>query len=150
MGYPDGTAIDSNWRAAKAFSILPIIFGGLALVYMLKVACDRDKMISSTLNCTNSIVYLLATLSQGLSLLFLSSNACTSNILIGELSTSPIGDAVTFEETCSMATGAKCVISATVLWFLAAVGSADAYRYARDDERVVHMHPRFMDEPLLF
>ena len=85
---------------------------------------------------------------EGLSLLFLSSNACKNNVLVREMSNSPIRDDVAFEETCSLSAGAKCVISSCVFFFLAAVTSADTYRAKKKDERVAHMNPASI-EPLI-
>lgn len=70
--------------------------------------------------------YLLTAICQGLVLLLLSSNACNSDIL-GGLGDSTLSK-VSFESTCSMASGAKLVISATVFWFSAAVASFLAHK----------------------
>ena len=71
-------------------------------------------------------MYLLTSITQGLTLLLLSSNACNSNVLTGL--GGPSLSNVSFEDTCSISTGAKLVISATVFWFSAAVASFFAHR----------------------
>ena len=58
--------------------------------------------------------------------MLLSSNACKSDVLLGLGGPALVN--VTFEETCSISTGAKLVISATVFWFCAAVSSFFAHR----------------------
>ena len=67
---------------------------------------------------------LLTTLCQGLSLLLLGSNACLDNQMVRNVSIvdSPlILRDVTFQETCSIGTGTKCLITATVFYFMSFV-----------------------------
>ena len=97
--YPYYDDEDSNWKAAQAFTILPIVLGGVALILISMAACDM--FIAPWLNGVNGVTYLLASLFHWLSLLFLSSNACKNNLLIREMSSSSIRDDVAFEETCS-------------------------------------------------
>jgi hypothetical protein len=54
---------------------------------------------------------------QGLTLLFLDSAACKANPLLDGLGS------IIFQGTCTISTGAKCFISATVFWAAAAVSS---------------------------
>lgn len=69
-----------------------------------------------------AVCLLVLCLFSGLTLLVLDSSLCKDNILIGELSQ------VAFNDQCGLATGARCVISATVFWFVAAVCSLTATR----------------------
>jgi len=61
--------------------------------------------------------YLLTAICQGLTLLFLNSQMCKDNSLLSE------GTSVVWPESCSLGTGANCIISATVFWFAAAASS---------------------------
>jgi hypothetical protein len=62
-------------------------------------------------------LYLLIAICQGLTLLFLDSTACKANTLLDGLGS------FIWPDTCAISTGAKCFISATVFWAVAAVCS---------------------------
>ena len=60
----------------------------------------------------------------------MSSNACNNNAQVKQQNR--LGS--DFPETCSLNTGANLIISATVLWFAAALSSYGAARMAKKDE----------------
>lgn len=97
-----------------------------------------------------AIGYLVCCFCSGMSLILLDSNLCKNNVLIEELNQSIIGvgTGVQFEETCSISTGGKSSIAATVLWFVAAVGAVVLHPVRRKDERNVGGDDEGLDEPL--
>lgn len=121
--YPADVAIDSDWRAARAFSILAIIFGGLYLFTNLIMGCIAPVRAASR---TEGPAFLCASIFQGLSLLLLNSSVCNDNTLLKQLQNDAedMGNlGMNFQDTCSMATGGKCAIAATVIYFAAALTS---------------------------
>ena len=121
--YPDGTNIDSKWKTAAAFSIIALIIGGVTTFWALLTGCMFPAEGGYTAKdvTKNGFVYLFICLCQGLTLLFLQSNACTNNSLLAGLEEQVPDMKLDFPETCSLAAGANCSIAATVLWFVAAV-----------------------------
>ena len=118
--YPDYIELDSKWKAARAFSILTLTFAVSVVILNIASSCgDPDKPSKRWLEAP---LLLLTTLCQGLSLLLLSSDACLDNQMVQNVSIvdSPLRD-VTFQETCSIGTGTKCLISATVFYFFSSV-----------------------------
>ena len=137
--YPDIANIDPSWKAARAFDVLTIIFA-IALIAMKCVeACCLDPDRAPAHKKFESPLLLLTALCQGLTLLLLSSNACTNNSLAH-------WGSAEFPETCEMATGAKCAISATVFWACAALTSFQE-RKAVEEERTA-VEPVSLTEPL--
>lgn len=127
--YPDNVAVDSNWKAARAFATLVLIIGGILVLNRLYILfVFPDKRIPTIIEVVG---YLCCSLFQGLSLLFLKSDACNDNFLMKGLG-------VYFSDTCSMGVGAKCVIAASVFWFLAAVHSHPA--------EAMQVHPGELDQ----
>ncbi|KAL9178392.1 hypothetical protein ACHAXT_000039 [Thalassiosira profunda] len=128
--FGDGTSyMDTHWNSARAFIIIPVVLGGISLIALFTTEMTSCRV--PKLHCLNSLSYILACLFQGLSLLFLNSNACKDNLLVRSFEGS---NGIEFQETCSMSTGAKCAIAATVFWLVAAVASADAYRHPEKAE----------------
>lgn len=127
-GYPDYVELDATWKAARAFSVLTLIFGLVVFIVSLFSACapNPDKPLTRGWMAP---AYLLTAIFQGLMLLLLSSAACTNNVLVQNASAEyyPMRG-VTFPDTCSIATGAKLTISATVFWAAAGVASYMAHR----------------------
>jgi len=76
-------------------------------------------------------LYLLTAISQGLTLLLLNSNACKGETLV-DIAGIAMQD-YSFPETCSMATGAKLVVSATSFWGAAAVASFLAHKSEKEE-----------------
>lgn len=124
--YPSDVEIDSNWKAARAFSTLALIFGGVYLFRNLIAGCISPLRRASR---SEAPAFLLACFSQGLSLLLLNSSLCKDNDLMRQLqsdATSLGNVGMNFPQTCSINTGAKCAISAIVFWALAACSSSMA------------------------
>lgn len=102
---PDSTEIDSSWKSARAFGVLAFIFGIFFLIMSLAAtltAPDKAKDIISP-------GLFLASIFQGLNLLFLNSNACKNNTFVDELD----GGA-----SCSLSTGGKSAIAGIFLYFV--------------------------------
>jgi len=120
FAYDEDTVIDSKWKSARAFSTLALIIGGVASTWSLCAGClqPSKKMFQMT-----GVVYMLCCFFTGMSLLLLESNACKNNENVTAAEDAfPLLN-VTFQDTCSMGAGAKTTISATVLWFVAAIAS---------------------------
>ena len=137
--YPNITSIDATWKAAYSFAIITFILGVFALVASCVTLCSTncgENMGRSPNNafslCTpkgTAAFYLFVAICQGLVLLFLSSNACNSDVLRGlGGSSGPAQNDVIFDEKCSMSTGAKLTISATAFWVCAAAASFMAHK----------------------
>ena len=130
-GYSDDFDTDTSWVAARAFSTLVLILGGIALLIRLVTCCCCmiDKQ-SENVPRVNGIIYLLVTLFQGLTLLILSSKLCQNNDDITKMENSNV-IIYSFPDKCNLSRGAKCIISATVLWFFAGILSLYSYRAER-------------------
>mmetsp|Transcript_36950 Transcript_36950/g.66461 ORF Transcript_36950/g.66461 Transcript_36950/m.66461 type:complete len:258 (+) Transcript_36950:147-920(+) len=127
--YPDITEIDATWKTAQAFGIISFILGLCMLVFACVFGCATgcgEETGYALTHVWEAPMYLLTSITQGLVLLLLSSNACNSKVLTG-LGGDNMSN-VTFSDTCSISTGAKLVISATVFWFSAAVASFFAHK----------------------
>ena len=118
--YPEGTSIDSKWKAARAFTIITLVTSGVLTFWALLAGCFHP---SKQTYKTGGLVYLLCCLFQGLTLLFLDSSACHNNSLIPLLQEELPHANLTFQESCSMAAGANCAIAGTVLFFVAAIAA---------------------------
>mmetsp|Transcript_15814 Transcript_15814/g.26989 ORF Transcript_15814/g.26989 Transcript_15814/m.26989 type:complete len:224 (+) Transcript_15814:39-710(+) len=118
--YPGDVEVDGSWKAARAFSTLTLIFGGVFLLINLIASCIHPTRNTSPLEST---AFLLASIFQGLSLLLLNSSLCKNNAILYTLQSdmSKLGNpAIEFPETCSLSMGANCAIAAIVFWALAA------------------------------
>jgi hypothetical protein len=116
QAYPDTVEIDASWKAARAFSVLVFIFACIIVGTLLYASCFPARAGHSLGRCMPPL-YLLMAIFQGLTLLFLDSAACKANPLLDGLGS------IIFQETCTISTGAKIFISATVFWAAAAVSS---------------------------
>ena len=124
--YPDNTVeIDTKWRSARAFSGLTIIIGGVVTFWVLLSWCARGVHRAKSLLRCAGMMYMICCLFQGLTLLFLTSNACNNNGMVGltasALTNLPVNFSGEFPSTCTIASGGKSTIAATVLWFMAAL-----------------------------
>ena len=140
--YDDDINIESKWMAAGVFSILPLIIVGLNFILMCVKKCgDTDRWFTC-------VAYLLAFLFQGLSLLFLDTSACKNNPIVEGISDKIIG--LTFQETCSISTGMKCIISAMVFCLVPAFASAESYwaRMQKDKKGIPITEPLIGDSVL--
>jgi len=115
--YPSETYLDPKWNSAMAFSTMSIIIGGVTTLWTLFAMCGTTP--SKNTFRTVGFILLFCCIFQGLTLLFLTSSACTDNALTSDLlENMPLFQV---EDTCTMSVSAKCTIAATVLWFVAAL-----------------------------
>jgi hypothetical protein len=82
-------------------------------------------------------LFLLTAIFQGLTLLFLDSTVCKANPLLHDL-----GGTIVWPDTCTISTGAKCYISATVFWIAAAF-------FSFKEQRALEAESSGMDSDLL-
>jgi hypothetical protein len=137
----DDIDVDSSWMAARAFSTMVLILGGASLLIALVTCCcvgnnsnnnNKCCCVPSNIDLVNGIIYLFVSLLQGLTLIILSSQLCQNNGDITKMMEN--GDVIVnnnFPEKCNLSQGAKCTISATVLWFFAGIMSLISYRGER-------------------
>lgn len=140
--YPDSLVLDAPWKATRAFGVLAFVSAIIVMVVKCTYACssDPEKVYSGGRGVAP--LYLLTGIFQGLTLLFLHSKACTNNALVGLAD----NDAVVFPDTCSISTGAKCIISATVFWLCAALSSFQEQKALEEERSFVE--PESFTEPL--
>ena len=148
--YDESIVIDPSWMAARAFSVLVLILGGLALLLALATCCCPNHVQVTNIGRLNGSIYLLVTIFQGLTLIVLPSKLCRNNDYIQQKMGHDIVE-YTFPEECNISEDAKCIISATVFWFLAGVLSCITSRAGRKkiETRSVHEHVSYFAEPLL-
>ena len=133
--YPESVELDSSWKASRAFLVLAFIFAVMILLFKLVLGCSSQpekKGYTTGLGKFVPLGYLLTSIFQGLALLFLNSNACKNNNLLNMEGNQTID----WSETCSISTGAKCMIAATVCWFCAAVSSYFEQKAFIDEHRM--------------
>jgi len=126
--YPEDTDVDASWKAARAFSILASIFGitfGIMNIIAMGYNARPDK--------SKSVIgpeFVLTALFEGLSLLFLNSNACKNNSMVEDWNDNATDNVLhyelEFQGTCRFFFGAICTIVATVLYFAASILSCVA------------------------
>ncbi|KAL7536503.1 hypothetical protein ACHAWF_005484 [Thalassiosira exigua] len=137
QAYPDSAVVDPAWKAARAFSVITFFFAVILLVVAIMSMC-QGSILSNT---RMAPLYLLTSLCQGLMLLLLQSNVCKNNALV------QLGQSgVAFEDTCSIATGAKLGISALVFW--AAAGACSGVAYQAEQEEAAEEVEAGLREPL--
>lgn len=140
FGYSDSVDIDSNWKAARAFSALVLIGGFLFFMLSAYSSCIGFNEKVGRPHLAVGVSLLLLSLFSGLTLLVLDSNLCKSNVLLRQLFSDII-----FPDQCELSTGANCFISATVFWFAAALCSLTASRSKSEEVEKVEG----LDEPLI-
>jgi len=143
--YGNLMGMDSAWDAARAFSIVATVLG----VFSLFLACL--SFMKPILWCCVSMLFALATLSQGLTFLFFKSNVCNGFAAPAQSYSDISGNNsvdVSYDERCRLGTAAKLGIAAICLWFLGALASCVAaysggpyFRYMRE-WRHRHHDPR--------
>ena len=106
----EGVSFDSKFQAARALGTTASALGFCVWIYYL-----------FSFVCANPVFYMIAafcsfcvTLFQGLVFLFFKSGVCSLG--------------------CSLDTGGKCAISATVLWFITCLLTCAAAKTAGNDE----------------
>jgi len=80
--------------------------------------------------------------------MFLNTSACKDNPVITNISDKFNG--LTFQDTCSISTGMRCIISAVVFWFLAAFASAYAYKSKLNKESSIHITQPLIGDSVLY
>lgn len=113
------------WSAARAFNALALIGGLLWVVIDSCNQCVRGRGDKPD-PLWMSYLLLLTCLFSGLTLLVLDSNLCKNNDLL--TLDDGLDGMYEFIGPCTISGGAKKIISATVFWFMAGIGSLMAYR----------------------
>lgn len=103
-------SVGDLYQAARALGIVSIITGMIVVVLYAVAGCIR---VPSMLFAGLGVISILTCLFQGLVFLIFKSDLC--------------------EFGCSLDTGGKCAVAATVFWFLTGVSSCAAGRDAKDD-----------------
>jgi hypothetical protein len=116
-----GLSADAKWKTAKAFSIIAAFIGGGVMF----LSCSA--LAHPTLWKAISVMLLVATLSQGLTFLFLTSNECYYPEFITNTPYYNSGS-ITMPQSCAIASGGKMALSATVMWFVSALAAIFAHR----------------------
>ena len=145
--YPDYIDLDSTWKAARVFSMLTLVFALFVVFLNMLQSCASDPEKTKT-RWLEAPMLLLTALFQSLSLLLLSSSACNNNQMVNELSNveSPVRD-IDFQDTCSLSTGSRVFISATVFYFASGVMSYFGFK-AEKKERELEIEAGLV-EPLM-
>mmetsp|Transcript_4187 Transcript_4187/g.8698 ORF Transcript_4187/g.8698 Transcript_4187/m.8698 type:complete len:226 (-) Transcript_4187:40-717(-) len=135
--YPDQTGsgailhVDSKWKAAKAFSVLTLIIGGVVFFSNMIRGCRPKYAEMLFVSRGEAVLYVLTSFFSGMTLIVLDSDLCKHNILMEEVdAASPNTE---FGDTCEMSRGAKCVIAATVFWFCAGLTSYQGWKAEKEE-----------------
>jgi len=115
--------LDTKFNAAKAFVIVSAVFGAIAFLSLPAALCcpfekKRIKLLSISL--------FLATLFQGMVFLFQRSSVCSAGFFapyfegyVDEADLTSIGgNSPVTGVACTLSTGSKCAVAATVLYFV--------------------------------
>jgi hypothetical protein len=105
-----GFYIDRHWNSARAASVIVDILACFALLASCAATMPQSRN-AKTIGAVTSIT-VKACLFQGLTLLFLTSSACTSKTGISASYT-----------VCELSQAGNLSIAATVLWFMASLTS---------------------------
>jgi len=122
-GYGDQVSADSKWNTAKAFTIIATVLGGIG-VFVSCAAIGMPKLWKLV-----SLLFLIATLSQGLTFLFFQSNACVDAPPVETQGTSGLFE-LQFDQ-CGLGSAAILGIVATCLWFVSALAAVMAAKKAK-------------------
>lgn len=124
--YPEFLEVDPLWKAARAFSVMALVFCVGMMMAALYSMCDKVTENEIQVSPMTGLGYTLCSLFSGLSLLLLGSDLCKDNPLTDEIMSSfPNNDMGI--SSCHIATAGKCSISSTILAFLAGAASFHAY-----------------------
>jgi len=115
--YPNGLEYDGNWKTAAAFTIIAVVLGA-ALCFALYFA--MCMVIADSVWKLFGLLLILNALFQGLTFLFLASNACSEDRPFWK-SKSLLADFFELGGGCQLASGGNLSIAATVLWFVTGV-----------------------------
>jgi hypothetical protein len=106
---------DTKFNSARAFAITANVLGSFAWFTLMFSSCcpiTQDRLNGLT------FYFMMACFFQGLSLLIFKSDICTPAFFAQYFPNQDVDEFVA-DVTCSLGTGAKFAISATVLYFLA-------------------------------
>lgn len=110
--YPDGINFDAKWKSAAAFAIVAVVVGAACTFALYFAAC---MTISDGMWKSFGFLLIVNTLFQGLTFLFLSSNACSDERELYQW-----GDGrFKLAAGCQLASGGNLGIAATILWAVA-------------------------------
>lgn len=123
--YPEAVEVDGAWKVARAFSIVAFILGILLLISSCFSCCVVEGSGSMTF-AWEAPLYLMTSLSLGLTLIFMDSDVCKDNALIEAYD--KVLENYDFPDTCSMSQGARLVISSLFFYFVAALLSFLAHK----------------------
>ena len=115
--------LDATSKAVMAFSIIAPILGSLAIL----ASCNGKGMKPV------GVLFLLAGISQGLTLMIQSSSLCSDNPVIQYLEAAT-NLASTFEDTCEWGSGFRAAISAVVFWLVAGFAAMAAQDRGSGDQ----------------
>ena len=119
--------LDSKWVATRAFTVITVVLGGILGLMVCSTPLTAPFMVEAWTPIAVCFILIL-TLFQGLTFLFLRSDACQDNPFINELSRliweqANLPDSVSFyQDECEMDSGMYASIAATVCWLCAGVG----------------------------
>ena len=143
------------WKTAQVMSILVVLIGGLMLFLKALRSCGIYKMRHE--NAVQFVAFVWLCLFQGLTLLFLSSCKSISELVeqiadrTHNVHNQPLGE-VEVGSNCELKSAANVAIASTVMWFVAAICSGDAWlaerRNATSKEQS-SVQESGLDEPLL-
>ena len=105
------------WTVARGCGSLSTLLGVIGIGLMSVSTCTKIKRRMWIIIC---VTYLLAALSQGLQFLFFKSDLCTMLTVEGTDDKSQSVEVV--ESSCSLSTDGRVAISATVFWWIIAIG----------------------------
>jgi len=111
--------VDAYWTSARVFGSISTLLGLICLGLISTATCTKLKKRTWIALVT---LLLLVTLCQGLQFLLLKSDVCNEW-------TNPETSDVSSAE-CSLSSGGKCGIAATIFWFIVAVGCSHMARMA--------------------
>lgn len=114
-GYVD-PFFDTKFNSARALIVTAAALGGAAwFTLMFACCCKLDHAKMKCMGC----YFMLATLFQGLGLLFFQSSACNLGFFASYFpeSSGVTTSGIVSSVSCGLSVGAKCCISATVLYF---------------------------------
>lgn len=132
---PEFVEVDPQWKAARAFSILALVMGVGIMMAELFLICNKYKEVEDLrISPLLGGGFLACSLFSGMSLLLLGSDLCKGNQLSDEFMNLFPNIKMSISG-CVIATGAKCTISATILYFVAAAAALRAYKIGVDDEK---------------
>lgn len=117
---------DAYWIAAKVFSIISVVVGGMVGMLSCCLICTSDGSNTTTRRSISVLgwTYLFITLCQGLTFLFLNSNICSSEGGTAkhgnqefELQWTIAKDASAVDGGCKLGSGGNCSIASMVFYF---------------------------------